>query len=161
MLPTSTSVGDGRRVLSPRRQTGSNTGESPVSIETPVVEAPVTVIAPKTLKVAKTKAPAKPKTTVKKIEGKKGLSGSQIRILKVLVKASGPMTRADISKKTEIDTAAVGNQIGYVDAEINARPVHAHNLLNRKFVRFGNNEDKPGVVYEITAAGRKAIESVK
>lgn len=108
----------------------------------------------------KTERQARLNRAAEKVNGKseiKKLSAPQIRILTAL-KSGKPLTRAQIVEKAEIDPTAVGNQAGYVDPEVNDRPVHSHNLSNRKFVKLEIHEDT-GVTYTITALGKKALET--
>lgn len=145
------------------QSTAANAEATPVVAEAPKAKAVASKKAPSKKPVAKAaakkavkgKAKAAP---AKSAAGPKELGQPQIRVLKVLAKARGPMSGTDIADKAAIDRTMVGNQIGYKNAEINDRPVHQYNLLNRGYVRFGNNEEGVGVHFEITAAGRKALE---
>lgn len=105
---------------------------------------------------AKTTTTATTKVT-KNAPATKALSKPQVRILTAL-KSGKPLTRAALVEKAEIDPTAVGNAAGYIDPEVNARPVHANNLLNRKFVKLEVHEET-GATYTITAAGKKALEA--
>lgn len=91
---------------------------------------------------------------------KKDLRDGQVRILKALLKAGRSLTGSDLAAKAEVDPSLIGNLAGYRNAEINARPVHAQNLLNRGFVKFvqGEKDGRETTEYTITAAGRKALE---
>lgn len=101
------------------------------------------------------KAPAAKPTS--EATGPKPLGTVQIRLLTALAKAADGLTGVELAAKAEVHPTAIGNQAGYRDAEINSRPVHASNLLNRGFVKLADREDR-GHVYTVTAAGRKALE---
>lgn len=123
-----------------------------------------TINAPLKRKAPKAKKPAKKatkKTAAKKTErtprDPNALGKVQLRILKALSKAVKPLTGQQLADKAEVDPSMIGNQAGYRDPEINARPVHQYNLLNRKLVRLEQHEGEPAV-YSITAAGRSALE---
>lgn len=104
---------------------------------------------PKAKPAAKAPAKATPKQTA---PVKDKLSNTQAKILKVLAKAGSGLTRRQISDKvgTFIGTSALGQS--------EAEKVVSTSLLGRGYVRFGNNEDVNGIVFEITAAGRKRLE---
>lgn len=143
---------------------------------TEVTATPVAVKAA-TKKAAKKTAPKKvvkkvakkatKKTTAAKAERKprdpNKLGKAQLRVLKALAKAGSPITGAKLAEKAEIHPTMLGQAVGYRDPEINARPVHAGNLLNRKFakVEMHDIDGRDTVVYSITAAGRKALEASK
>jgi hypothetical protein len=86
------------------------------------------------------------------------LRPGQVRILKAL-KSGKAMTGAALAKAAEVDASMIGNLAGYRNAEINRRPVHAGNLLNRKLVTL--REEEAGYVYSITPAGAKALSEAK
>lgn len=91
---------------------------------------------------------------------KKDLRDGQVRILKALLKAGRSLTGSDLAAKAGVDPSLIGNLAGYRNAEINARPVHAQNLLNRGFVKLvpGEKDGRETTEYTITAAGKKAAE---
>jgi hypothetical protein len=95
----------------------------------------------------------------KKEEAKeKPLSAPQLRILAALSEAGRGMTGGELAEAAEVDPSAIGNQAGYRKPDINAREVHKFNLLNRGFVKLeAAGEGSRGMVYLITAAGKKAL----
>lgn len=123
--------------------------------------------------------PKKKETTVKTEEKaavaekterktKTGLRIPQVRVLLVLTKAKGPLTRGKISEKCGNKTAVVvGRAVGYSDPEKRAAfretrdgKIAGTPLLDLKYVRE-KELDVDGVkelVVEITAAGKKALE---
>lgn len=143
--------------------------------------------APKSKKAAPAKkAPAPKKVTKKAVDGslrgvakpagwepstKMGgfdpknvlsLRKPQVRLLAVLVKAKGPMSRKVLSEKSGVEYAWLCNWIGQPDAE--ARKGREArwgftSLLTLKFVTVKqiDVDDRPTWVYEITASGRTAL----
>lgn len=98
----------------------------------------------------KAKAPADPNKLTK----------VQVAILKTL-KSGKPLTRNQLAEKTPCDPAQVGVSVGYNDPDINARPVHSGNLVNRKAVRIEQHDidGRDTITYTITATGKKLLES--
>lgn len=139
--------------------------ETAAPAETNVATAPASAKSRKTVKKAAKKTPAK-KETKKAAKAstngaaKKDITSVQLRILGALARNSKPLSRNELASKAEVDPTQVGNAAGYVDPEINAREVHAHNLLNKKYVKIEQKEGEP-VTYSITAAGKAAYEKAK
>jgi hypothetical protein len=103
---------------------------------------------------------AKKTTTVEK---KTGLRKPQVRILSALSKARGPLNRAAIASKADVDVAGMVEHIGSSDpAKRKANDAkHWPSLLSLGFVKEASNEEEGGgSVYEITAAGKKALAEV-
>src|SRR5262245_35952457 len=108
------------------------------------------------------KAPAKPKAAKapraeKAAPADRPLSPRQIRILAALAKAPKGLNRADLAAAAEVDPTGIGGAAGYTDAEVNARPVHAGNLLNRGHVTLDG--ENGATVFAITPAGRAALKA--
>lgn len=127
---------------------------------------------PETAPVAKPKKKAKakpgtPKATQNKAKRapKEGLRVPQIRILRALEKANKPLTRnAIVEKVTQGDSpTATGYSLGPTNPDLFAKYQKECGypcLLLLKYVKM-HNLDIDGVketVFEITAAGRKALE---
>lgn len=84
------------------------------------------------------------------------LTFAQVRILKLLNKATRPQTRAEISQKT--NTSQVTDALGPLYAEdLAARP---DTLMGRRFAvcDVGSLDGTPS--YSITATGRKALKDL-
>ena len=113
---------------------------------------PVNATAAATKKAPKVKA-AKP-AAEKAPKDPNVLSAPQTRVLAVLAKAKDGLTGNEVAEKAELHPTAVGSVCGYRNPEINDRPVHSRNLLNRDLVRIDKVEGR-GYVYVITAKGRK------
>lgn len=123
---------------------------------------------------AKASKPAKPKKApkakAKKASTKKAaktngkpkseLTKVQTRILNVLSRNSKPLNRNEIAEKAEVDPTQIGAAVGYNDPKINARPVHANNLVNKKYVKIQQHEGE-AVTYVITEAGKSALTKAK
>lgn len=112
-------------------------------------------------KVKAAKSSDEPKAERKPREKKEGLRRFQIRTLLVLRGAGSPKTLADIAAKAGISAALVVQGVGRIEEE--ARSAYEAkagfpSLLTLKFVRHGENTEGRAAAYEITAAGRKAIE---
>lgn len=127
---------------------------------------------PKAAKKGAKKAPAKAAkkaskkapTGEKKPRAKKdGLGKTRVRILKALAKAPNGLTGAQLAEKADVHASLIGNQVGYRDPEINAREVHAGNLVNNKLVKIEQKDvkGKDTYVYTITAAGKEAIKKAE
>lgn len=100
------------------------------------------------------KAPAKKKSVLRK---------PQVRILGALVKHSAPMTRGRISEAAKVDQAWTGDYLGRTDPakrEANDKKYNVHSLLSLGYVRFKvvDVDGKKEVLFEVTAAGKKAYE---
>jgi hypothetical protein len=113
------------------------------------------------VKAEKKSAPEKPK----KVKGEyTGPGKVQIRILKALSKSGKALTGKQLAEKAEVDASMIGNQAGYRDEKINARPVHKHNLVNEGLVKIKPEEvgsnGATQFLYEITAKGRNVLEKV-
>jgi hypothetical protein len=88
------------------------------------------------------------------------LRKSQLACLAVLANAKEPMNGTELAKKAGLDKSVIGGNCGYRNPEINKRPCHAGNLLNRGFVEIEKRDDANGrtrFYYLITEAGRKAL----
>jgi hypothetical protein len=133
----------------------------PSQTVTPAVSETVSRSSTMPAVATKSKKNAK-KAAAKKVETAKdenALRDGQVRILKAL-NGGKAMTGVQLAKAANVDASSVGNLAGYRNAEINRRPVHAKNLLNRKFVTLTDDEEA-GHVYEITASGKKALSEEK
>lgn len=112
--------------------------------------------------VKKTAKKAQAKKPAAKKDGPKELSAPQVRILKALARNSRPLKGTDLAEKAEVDPSAIGNQAGYRDPDINKRPVHKHNLLNRGLVKIEDaakhDHEATGYVYVLTAKGRETAK---
>lgn len=98
---------------------------------------------------------AKKRAVVK--DGVKSLSKAQVSILRVLQKY-GPLVGQEIAKRANVNSTMIGNQAGYRNEEINERPVHQWNLMNRKYVKLlVPDEDSNQYRYMITPLGVKAL----
>ena len=85
------------------------------------------------------------------------LTPTQVKILKVLVKK--PLTGKEIAESAGVDPTVIGNAAGYRKDEINERPCHAGNLLNRGLVKLlVPEEGSRGYRFEITAKGKTAAK---
>lgn len=141
--------------------------ETNAVVETPA-EAPIKKEAKAPKKAAVKKAPAKAKKEAKPAKAEKapkdksGLSKPQVRILQALAKAGKALDRKQLASKADIDGTLIGNAAGYLDPEINARPVHANNLVNRKFVKIETHDidGKDVTTFTITASGKAALAKV-
>ena len=145
------------------------------------VEAPATTTetnghAPKAAKVkkaAKAKAPAKKATAkVKKApkakkepKGPRGPSKTQINVLKALNK-KGELSRVELAD--QLETFIGGDIMGHADP----KKIKPNSLVGRGLVRMKGGEPRKladgsfsetegAHVYEITAAGKKALEATK
>jgi hypothetical protein len=135
---------------------------------TAVVEAPEAAPKAPAKKAPVKKAPAKAKKEDKAAKPEKapkdksGLSKPQVRVLQALAKAGKALDRKQLSSKAEIDGTLIGNTVGYLDPEINARPVHANNLVNRKFVKIETHDidGKDVTTFTITASGKAALAKI-
>lgn len=109
-------------------------------------------------KAPEKKAPEK-KAPDKKVSAKssEGITPSQAKVLVEL--KDGPKTGKQLSEVTGIHNTAIGNVVGYRNEEINSRPVHANNLLNRGYVSLlVAEEGTRGFRYQITSKGKAAIK---
>lgn len=103
--------------------------------------------------------PPKPaKSAQPPLRGKEGLRAPQIRILQALSKSKTPLNRAEIASQAPCDVASLTEQLGSLDeAKRLVNDVkHFPSLLSLGFVKSDTGES--GVVYSITANGRKALE---
>jgi len=114
--------------------------------------------------MAKTRTPKTTKTTktAKKPAAKKpaksngpALGKVHVRILRALAKSGKPMSRTQLAKAAQVHPSVIGKYAGYVNPDINARPVHSGNLLNQGMVKIEAHPD--GTYYAITPKGRKAV----
>lgn len=110
-----------------------------------------------------TTAPATKTTTPAngKAETKKGLRKPQIRVLEALAKAKKPMARKEIAEKAPCDLAFLTEYLGSNNPEIREKndAKFGVSLSTLKFVKVSIDEEQ-GTLYEITAAGRKALTSL-
>lgn len=140
---------------------------------TETTAAPTTTEAPKARKVAKAKPkaakkPVKPSANGKPRARKEGLRLPQVRILKVLTTAKGPMTRAKITDKVSQGDkpTATGYSLGSTDASLLKRYAKECGYPSLLLLGFARQveldiDGKKETSYEITAAGRKALEKAK
>lgn len=114
-------------------------------------ETTTTTPAPKTTKKA-----AKPSANGH--AKKTGLRDPQIRILKALSKASGPLNRKALSKKAPVDLAFCTEYIGSVKDDIRKANDKKNfpSLITLGLVRPEVDEED-GIVYAITAKGKAAL----
>lgn len=117
------------------------------------------VVTPK----AEPKKTATPKVETPKKAGaakKTGLRSPQWRILTCLAKAKAPMSRKQISEKANVDLAFCTEYLGSNDPEKRAAndAKQFPSLITLGHVKFGNDEESKGTVYELTAKGRKEAE---
>jgi hypothetical protein len=137
---------------------------------TPAKATPAPKAAAKTTPAAPAKKAAEP---AKKAAGASrpklpnNLRTPQVRILAVLAKANSPLTRGEIREKageqpSVLDTAWMSTWIGPNDEDarkLSDEKYGVTSLLTSKFVKVVKPvEGKKGTVYEITAAGRAALE---
>jgi hypothetical protein len=117
-----------------------------------------TAVATKTATAEKTATPKaeKPKSDVQFTEDGRRLTlrNPQVLILEALKKAGGKMTRKALAEKCP--------GVGFTEHLGATKPDAPKNkftvsLLEQKFVKASTSEDE-GLSYEITAAGRKALE---
>src|SRR5262245_48289785 len=122
-------------------------------------------------KAAKPEAEPKAKGAKPKAEGDKGeaapkakadgLRGPQVRILKALAAADGPLSRKQIAEQAPCDGAWLGTWVGSEDAELRARKDKEvmPSLVGLGFVRHvaGEADGKPVTLHAITPAGKKAL----
>jgi hypothetical protein len=88
---------------------------------------------------------------------RKGLSQPQLRVLKALCAAGGNLTRKQLAEKAKLHPTQIGCKVAYVKPpEINKRPVHANNLINRKAVEPAPAEK--GNAFKITEKGQKLLK---
>lgn len=126
-------------------------------------EAPTTV-ATESAKVKKAKKakPAAKKTAKKPAKATKpsGIRKPQLRVLTALAKSGRALSRAEISKRGNVDVAMLNSYIGSHDLTIRAKNDKKvmPSLLTLGHVKAERHEDI-GVVYTITASGRKALTS--
>lgn len=93
----------------------------------------------------------------------KKLGKPMVRILAALKKAGRPLTRKEIAEAAPVDLAWLTEYLGSHDAAVRAKndKTKFPSLLTRGYVRIGSPSDDESRVpaYEITAAGKKALES--
>ncbi len=114
--------------------------------------------APKADKTQKTTKPAAEKAAPK--QKSTGLRKPQVRILAYLAKIGKAAGRKDIAAGAACDLAWLNSWVGSNDDAVRAKNDTAEfpSLVTLKFVRFAAPESGTGTAYEITAAGRKALE---
>ncbi len=79
------------------------------------------------------------------------LSPNEVKTLKALVKGNKPMSRADLRKATGIQkgwSKLLGSS---------TKEVAAESLEGRKLVKSEKVEGQRGIVYTVTANGKKAV----
>jgi endonuclease YncB( thermonuclease family) len=114
-------------------------------------------VAPKAAKPTKKAAKKAPKKAVKgtktasKAAPKSGITGRESTILTTLAKNSKPLTRKQLVEKTGIK-AGWSKLLGAP-----TKGVAPESLEGRGLVKSESQEGVTGVMYSITAAGRKAI----
>lgn len=100
---------------------------------------------------------------------KTGLRKAQVRVLEALVKAKKSLNRKEIAEKGGVDLSMLNSYIGSQNDEIRKKNDEKvmPSLVTLKFVNAIEEESQktPGATlpttYEITAAGRKALEASK
>ncbi len=116
--------------------------------------------ASKPAKKAKQAKPAKSVTKAAPAPGNGGLRKPQVAVLKALKKAGRPITRAAMKEKS--GGVDISGMVGCQDAKQrkeNDKKLNVRSLLSLGYVRYteldidGSRE----TVYEITAAGKKAL----
>lgn len=142
----------------------------------PIPNTQVDAQSPETTKTSpkkdKAKKPAgKGKNTIKvSANGKAGSNGSgnglrkpMVRILRALAKSAKPLSRNQIAEKAQVDQPSLSTYIGAHDEKVraaNEKKRGITGLLTLGYVRYAGEEGSSEPVYEITAAGRRALEKV-
>lgn len=95
----------------------------------------------------------KPKSPVGKPQG---------RILKVLAKATKPLTRKEISEKAQVDNAYCTSYLGSADEATRAKnDKGTMSLVSLGMIKFGPKQEEGGAVtYVITAKGKTTAEKL-
>lgn len=90
----------------------------------------------------------------------------QLRLLEVLAKAKGPMNRHMLNEKANVDLAWISEYCGKLDPQKRAAADEKYNV--RSFVTRGwakvreiMVEGRGEIVWEITAQGKKALETAR
>lgn len=111
--------------------------------------------------VATKTAPAKKNTKAAKVASpgrakKEGLRGPQVRILKALAKAKGPMSRDVLAAKAPVDVAACVEYIGSTDDAVRKAndAKHFPSLISLGLVKPVVTEESRAMAYEITVKGK-------
>jgi hypothetical protein len=90
------------------------------------------------------------------------LGPNRVAVLQAL-KSGKALTKKELIEATKMDATAFGFTVAYTGpkgVEINARPVHANSLINRKFVEIAHEEGK-AATFTITKAGKEALAAAK
>lgn len=153
-------------INAPLKAAAKKTAKKAVAVVAPKPEAAKAATPAKG--AAKKAAPVKAATPIVKEETKTiiattkekgGLKKPQIRILKALSNpaVTVPMSRAQISAAGSVDVAMMVEYIGsHDDAKREANDAkHFPSLITLGFVKPETREDVKGVVYSVTANGRK------
>lgn len=118
-----------------------------IQVDTPEQGA-TTMTATKTASKKNTKA-----QTNGTAKAEDGLSPNQIKVLSTLAKAKGPLTRTELATKTGINKGWSRLLGASTKDDSENGGLEAEGL-----VKVEKPEDSRGLVYTITAAGRKALE---
>ena len=118
-----------------------------------------------TLPVPEKRKPHKPKTSVSKESANGSLRKPQLRILAALAKAKGPLSRAKIAEKANVDVAACVEYVGSTDAKRRVANDKSHfpSLVSLGLVKHVAVEHDGGhkeTCHELTAKGKKAATKV-
>lgn len=114
------------------------------------------------------KKAAKGAKSVKKSSGgrakKEGLRKPQVRVLRALNKSNRALNRSEVGTKAEVDVATLTEVIGSSDPKTRAandKRKGWDSLITLGFVKEAAEEEEgTGTYYNITAAGKKALEKV-
>jgi DNA-binding MarR family transcriptional regulator len=110
------------------------------------------------------KAPKKGKAAKAPRAKKEGLRKPQVRVLEALAKSKKSLSRTEISEKGGVDLAMLNSYIGSQDDSIRKKndELVCKSLLTLGFVKYGTQQEEGrGMYYDITPAGRKALDSAK
>ncbi len=136
---------------------------TPAATEAPAAKA-------KGKKVTKTAAPANGVTKAKEVAGaakaegnghavKDGLRKPQVRILRALAAANGPMTDGDLAEAADVPRTHVTGFTLVAYKSKRSPALVQLGLVRDKRMVVGDS-GREARVYEITAAGRKAIDKL-
>ena len=125
-----------------------------ITVDTSAAAKPV-----KAAKEKKTEAATESKPRAKK----EGMRKPQVRILAALKKAGKSLSRAQIAENAPCDRAWLNEWLGAHDeAKRKANDVKFFpSLLTLGFIRYAKPNDDGQPTYDITAAGKKAVEAAE
>lgn len=119
---------------------------------------------------AATSAPPKPKKTKTKEDkpssGAVKLRKPQVRILAALAKSADPMNRKEIAESAPCDLAWLNSWVGSTDDAVREKnDLEFPSLVTLKYVKVvrrpsDDGRDRVVDCYEITAAGRRALDKM-